>query len=70
MEYVSTTNAPGAIGPYSQAVKAKGMLLQAVRLLLILQQILLKPNPLKSRPFRFAKILKQYAKQQAPALTR
>lgn len=26
MEYVSTTNAPGAIGPYSQAVKAKGML--------------------------------------------
>lgn len=26
MEYVSTTNAPGAIGPYSQAVKANGML--------------------------------------------
>ena len=26
MEYVSTTNAPGAIGPYSQAVKVNGML--------------------------------------------
>lgn len=26
MEYVSTKNAPGAIGPYSQAVKANGML--------------------------------------------
>ncbi len=26
MEYVSTTNAPGAIGPYSQAVKAGGFL--------------------------------------------
>lgn len=26
MEYVSTTNAPGAIGPYSQAVKSNGML--------------------------------------------
>ena len=26
MEYVSTTNAPGAIGPYSQAVKANGLL--------------------------------------------
>lgn len=26
MEYVSTNNAPGAIGPYSQAVKANGML--------------------------------------------
>lgn len=26
MEYVSTTNAPNAIGPYSQAVKANGML--------------------------------------------
>lgn len=26
MEYVSTTNAPGAIGPYSQAVKTNGML--------------------------------------------
>lgn len=26
MEYVSTSNAPGAIGPYSQAVKANGML--------------------------------------------
>ena len=26
MEYVSTTNAPGAIGPYSQAVKANRML--------------------------------------------
>lgn len=26
MEYVSTKNAPGAIGPYSQAVKVNGML--------------------------------------------
>lgn len=26
MEYVSTKNAPDAIGPYSQAVKANGML--------------------------------------------
>ena len=26
MEYVSTTNAPNAIGPYSQAVKANGLL--------------------------------------------
>lgn len=26
MEYVSTNNAPGAIGPYSQAVKVNGML--------------------------------------------
>lgn len=26
MEYVSTNNAPGAIGPYSQAVKANGFL--------------------------------------------
>lgn len=26
MEYVSTNNAPGAIGPYSQAVKANGMI--------------------------------------------
>lgn len=26
MEYVSTNNAPGVIGPYSQAVKANGML--------------------------------------------
>ncbi len=26
MEYVSTNNAPGAIGPYSQAVKASGLL--------------------------------------------
>lgn len=26
MEYVATTKAPGAIGPYSQAVKANGML--------------------------------------------
>lgn len=26
MEYVSTAHAPGAIGPYSQAVKANGML--------------------------------------------
>lgn len=26
MEYVSTNNAPGAIGPYSQAVKTNGML--------------------------------------------
>ena len=26
MEFVSTKNAPGAIGPYSQAVKANGML--------------------------------------------
>lgn len=26
MEYVSTTDAPGAIGPYSQAVKANGLL--------------------------------------------
>ena len=26
MEYVSTDKAPGAIGPYSQAVKANGML--------------------------------------------
>lgn len=26
MEYVSTTNAPGAIGPYSQAVKAGNFL--------------------------------------------
>ena len=26
MEYVSTNNAPSAIGPYSQAVKANGML--------------------------------------------
>ncbi len=25
MEYVSTNNAPGAIGPYSQAVKANGL---------------------------------------------
>ncbi|WP_178666718.1 RidA family protein [uncultured Eubacterium sp.] len=26
MEYVSTSNAPNAIGPYSQAVKANGLL--------------------------------------------
>lgn len=26
MEYVATTNAPGAIGPYSQAIKANGLL--------------------------------------------
>ena len=26
MEYVATNNAPGAIGPYSQAVKANGLL--------------------------------------------
>lgn len=26
MEYVSTNNAPGAIGPYSQGVKANGLL--------------------------------------------
>ena len=26
MDYVATTNAPGAIGPYSQAVKANGFL--------------------------------------------
>lgn len=26
MEYVATNNAPGAIGPYSQAIKANGML--------------------------------------------
>lgn len=26
MEYVSTSNAPGAIGPYSQAVKSNGFL--------------------------------------------
>lgn len=26
MEYVATSNAPGAIGPYSQAVKTNGML--------------------------------------------
>jgi 2-iminobutanoate/2-iminopropanoate deaminase len=26
MEYVSTTNAPNAIGPYSQAVKVNGLL--------------------------------------------
>ena len=26
MDFVSTQNAPGAIGPYSQAVKANGML--------------------------------------------
>lgn len=26
MEYVSTNNAPGAIGPYSQAIKANGLL--------------------------------------------
>lgn len=26
MEYVSTNNAPGAIGPYNQAVKANGLL--------------------------------------------
>lgn len=25
MEYVSTNNAPGAIGPYSQAIKANGL---------------------------------------------
>ena len=26
MEYVATSNAPGAIGPYSQAIKANGFL--------------------------------------------
>ena len=26
MEYVATTNAPNAIGPYSQAIKANGLL--------------------------------------------
>ena len=26
MEYISTNNAPGAIGPYSQAIKANGFL--------------------------------------------
>lgn len=26
MDYVATTKAPGAIGPYSQAIKANGML--------------------------------------------
>lgn len=26
MEYVSTKNAPGAIGPYSQAIKSNGLL--------------------------------------------
>lgn len=26
MEYVATTNAPGAIGPYSQAIKVNGLL--------------------------------------------
>lgn len=26
MEYVSTSNAPGAIGPYSQAIKVNGLL--------------------------------------------
>ena len=26
MEYVATNNAPNAIGPYSQAVKANGLL--------------------------------------------
>ena len=26
MEYVATNNAPGAIGPYSQAIKANGLL--------------------------------------------
>ena len=30
MEYVSTSNAPGAIGPYSQAVKANGLLFTRV----------------------------------------
>ena len=30
MEYVATKNAPGAIGPYSQAVKAGGLLFGAV----------------------------------------
>ena len=32
MEYVSTTNAPGAIGPYSQAVKANGLLFTSGRI--------------------------------------
>lgn len=32
MEYVSTKNAPGAIGPYSQAVKANGLLLLRAKL--------------------------------------
>ena len=35
MEYVSTNNAPGAIGPYSQAVKANGLLFTSGQIALI-----------------------------------
>ena len=39
MEYVSTKNAPDAIGPYSQAVKANGLLFTS-------GQIAIDPKPI------------------------
>ena len=56
MEYVSTKNAPGAIGPYSQAVKANGLLFTS-------GQIAINPETntveakLRNKHIRFAKTL-------------
>lgn len=67
-EIVSTKNAPGAVGPYSQAVKCGGMVYTA-------GQVALDPNTgqmvegvSKSRPTRCSPILRLCWRLPAQAL--
>ena len=64
MEYVSTNNAPGAIGPYSQAVKANGLLFTSGQIAINPETNMVEAKLLKSKHIRFAKTLKQLLKQQ------
>lgn len=55
MEYVSTNNAPGAIGPYSQAIKANGLLFTSGQIAINPETNMVEAKLLKSKHIRFAK---------------
>ena len=75
MEYVATNNAPGAIGPYSQAVKANGFLFTSGQIAInpatnTVRSTQLRQKQSRSKQLRFAKISRQLSRQQALLWTR
>ena len=70
MEYVATNNAPGAIGPYSQAVKANGFLFTSGQIAINPATNTVEAKQSRSKQLRFAKISRQLSRQQALLWTR
>lgn len=70
MEYVSTNNAPNAIGPYSQAIKSKGLLFTSGQIAINPKTNTLEATTIEEQTIQICENLKAVCKEAKTDLSK